>query len=58
LLQGEYGLKDIAIGAPCVIGKNGIEQIVEIALSESEKNKLIESADGVYKVNALLDSMV
>jgi malate dehydrogenase len=54
LLQGEYGLNDISIGVPCIIGKNGIEKIVEIELSDAEKAKFIESAAGVRAVNELL----
>lgn len=54
LLEGEYGLHDISIGVPCILGKNGIEKIVEIELSEAEKTKLHESAEGVKKTNALL----
>ncbi len=37
LLEGEFGLSDLAIGVPCVLGKNGIEKIVEIDLSDAEK---------------------
>lgn len=58
LLSGEYGLSDLAIGVPCVIGKNGIEKIVEIKLSDTEKAKLIESAEGVKKTNADLSSVL
>jgi malate dehydrogenase len=54
LLEGEYGLNDICIGVPAIIGKNGIEQIVEIKLEEDEKAKLQESADAVRKTNGLL----
>ncbi|NOR28924.1 MAG: malate dehydrogenase [Lutibacter sp.] len=54
LLEGEYGLNDISIGVPCIIGKNGIEKIVEIELSDAEKAKIHESAEGVKKTNALL----
>ena len=54
LLEGEYGLNDISIGVPCIIGINGIEKIVEIELSDAEKEKLTESAVGVRKVNDLL----
>ncbi|MFZ2283235.1 MAG: malate dehydrogenase [Lutibacter sp.] len=54
LLDGEYGLKDISIGVPCIIGKNGIEKIVEIDLTDTEKAKFIESAAGVRSVNDLL----
>ncbi|WP_121667644.1 malate dehydrogenase [Mesonia aquimarina] len=55
LLEGEYGLNDLCIGVPVVLGKNGIEKIVEIELNDAEKNKLKESAEGVKKTNGLLD---
>ena len=55
LLDGEYGLKDLCIGVPVILGKNGIERIVEIELNDSEKQKLSESAEGVKATNALLD---
>jgi malate dehydrogenase len=58
LLEGEYGLSDLAIGVPCVLGKNGIEKIVEINLSDAEKAKLTESAEGVKKTNADLNSVL
>ena len=54
-LEGEFGLSDISIGVPCVLGSNGIEEIVEIELNASEKAKLIESAEGVRKTNGLLE---
>lgn len=55
LLDGEYGLKNLSIGVPCILGKNGIEKIVEIELTKAEKDKLHESAEGVKKTNQLLD---
>ncbi|GAA4239176.1 malate dehydrogenase [Postechiella marina] len=55
LLDGEYGLSDLSIGVPCVLGANGIEQIVNISLSDAEKTKLAESAEGVKKTNGLLE---
>ncbi|NVJ64726.1 MAG: malate dehydrogenase [Flavobacteriaceae bacterium] len=55
LLSGEYGLDDICIGVPVVLGKNGIEKILEIELTDAEKAKMQESAAGVRKVNELLD---
>lgn len=55
LLEGEYGLNDISLGVPCILGKNGIEKIVEIELSDAEKEKVTASAEGVKKVNALLE---
>ena len=44
-LNGEYGQKDVAAGVPCVIGKNGLEQILEVELDESEKEKFAKSCD-------------
>ncbi|AWX43571.1 Malate dehydrogenase [Flagellimonas maritima] len=55
MLEGEFGLKDICIGVPVLLGKNGIEKIVEIELSDAEKSKMKESAEGVGKTNGLLD---
>ena len=55
LLEGEFGLNDISIGVPCILGVNGIEKIVEIELNDSEKTKLIKSAEGVRKTNGLLE---
>ena len=55
LLDGEYGLKDLCIGVPVIIGKDGIEKIVELDLDDAEKAKLHESAEGVKKTNDLLD---
>ena len=54
-LDGEYGLNDICIGVPVVLGKNGIEEIVEIDLEPSDMDHLKESAEGVRKTNNLLD---
>ena len=54
LLDGEYGLSDLCIGVPVLLGKNGIEKIVEIDLDDSEKEKLTTSAEGVKKTNSLL----
>ena len=55
LLDGEYGLSDLCIGVPVILGANGIDQIVEIKLSDSEKTHLQTSAEGVKKTNSLLD---
>jgi len=55
LLSGEYGLDDLCIGVPVVLGKGGIEEIVEIKLDEAESNKLKESGEGVKKTNGLLE---
>ena len=55
LLEGEYGLNDLCIGVPVILGKNGIERIVEINLSDAEKAHMTESAEGVQKTNGLLE---
>ncbi|MBF90291.1 MAG: malate dehydrogenase [Flavobacteriales bacterium] len=57
LLEGEYGLNDLTIGVPVILGKNGIEKIVEIDLDENEKGLLAESAEGVKATNKLLSEM-
>ena len=54
LLEGEYGLDDICIGVPCIIGKNGIESIVQLDLNDAEKANMQSSADAVRVVNGLL----
>ena len=54
LLEGEYGLNDLCIGVPVVLGRTGIEKIVTIDLSDSEKAHMQESAAGVTKTNGLL----
>ena len=57
LLEGEYGLTDLTIGVPVILGKNGIEKIVEIDLTEDEKALLSESAAGVSATNGLLSDL-
>ncbi|TVZ25703.1 malate dehydrogenase (NAD) [Gillisia sp. Hel_I_86] len=54
LLEGEYGLNDLCIGVPSILGKDGLEKIVEIELTDAEKAKIKESAEGVKKTNDLL----
>lgn len=56
-LQGEYGMKDIYLGVPVVLGKNGIEKIIELNLNESEMAMLKESAVAVRNVCGVLDTM-
>ena len=55
MLDGEYGLSDICIGVPVILGKDGIEKIIDIPLSAAEKAKMKESADGVSKTNGLIE---
>ncbi|TYA59662.1 malate dehydrogenase [Formosa maritima] len=54
-LEGEYGMNDICIGVPVILGKNGIEKIVEMDLSDAEKANMLESAEAVRKTNGLLE---
>ncbi len=56
LLEGEYGESDLCIGVPCIIGKNGIEKIVEFELNAEEKDLFKKSAEAVHKTNAALAS--
>jgi len=57
-LEGEYGQNDICIGVPCIIGKNGVEQILEIKLNDAEKALFAKSADAVRNMNADLKSVL
>ena len=57
-LEGEYGQNDICIGVPCIIGKNGVEQIVDITLNDAEKALFAKSADAVRNMNADLKSVL
>jgi malate dehydrogenase len=56
-LQGEYGLKDIYLGVPVKLGKNGIEEIIELQLNSDEKALLDKSAIAVKEVMSVLDNM-
>lgn len=56
-LQGEYGLKDIYLGVPVILGKNGIERIIELELNADEKALLNDSAHAVKDVMNVLDNM-
>ena len=57
MLDGEYGFQDVAIGVPVVLGKNGIEKILEIELNDKEKEQLSSSVDAVQKTNSTLTEM-
>jgi malate dehydrogenase len=56
-LNGEYGLDDIYLGAPVVLGKNGIEKVIELDLNDDEKKLLYTSAKAVKDVMIVLDDM-
>jgi len=57
LLQGEYGLKNIYLGVPVILGRNGIEKIIELNLNEDEKALLNKSAAAVKEVMDVYDKM-
>ena len=56
-LQGEYGLKDVYLGVPVKLGKNGIEEIIELQLNADEKDLLDKSSVAVKEVMNVLDRM-
>ncbi|MGV7107748.1 malate dehydrogenase [Flavobacterium sp. U410] len=57
-LEGEYGENDICIGVPCIIGKNGVHQIVDVQLDGVEKEKFAKSAQAVRNMNKDLSSVL
>jgi len=57
MLKGEYGLKDLYLGVPVKLGKEGVEEIIEISLNEDEKKLLKTSAESVRGVMKVLDDM-
>ena len=58
MLSGEYGLNDLCLGVPVIIGKSGVEEIIEINLNEIEKEKLQKSAASVKNMNSSLDNLI
>ena len=57
MLNGEYGLSDLTIGVPVILGRNGVEKIVELNLEKNELDQLSESAIAVKKTNNMLAEM-
>jgi malate dehydrogenase len=57
-LQGEYGLKDIYLGVPVILGKNGIEKIIELQLNDEEKKDLAKSAAAVKEVMDVYEKLI
>ena len=58
-LNGEYGVKDIYAGVPVIIGKNGVEKVVEIKLSSDEKdqfNKSIKAVQDLFEAAKKIDN--
>ena len=58
LLEGEYGLNDICIGVPCIIGASGVENIVDLKLNDDEMSLLRNSAEKVKEMNSSLSDIV
>ena len=58
LLEGEYGLKDLCIGVPCIIGANGVESIVDVDLNAEEQALLNASAQKVMAMNEALEDLL
>ncbi len=57
LLNGEYGIKDLYLGVPVKLGKNGIEEIIELKLNDAEKTLLADSASHVKAVKEVFEGM-
>jgi malate dehydrogenase len=56
-LTGEYGLQDVFCGVPCKLGRKGIEQILEVTLTDQEKADLKKSAEAVRETQAAVDAL-
>ena len=56
-LQGEYGMRDLYLGVPCMLGENGIERVIEVELDEEERGALESSAEHVRSTVAALKSL-
>ncbi|MCJ7442579.1 MAG: malate dehydrogenase [Thermoanaerobaculaceae bacterium] len=57
-LEGEYGVKGLFVGVPCILGKNGIEKVVELDLTDEEKAAFAKSAAGVAKTCEEAEAML
>ena len=58
LLDGEYQQEDLCIGVPCIIGKNGLESVVDVQLNEAEQEKFNQSAAAVKTMNEALKDLL
>jgi malate dehydrogenase len=56
-LDGEYGQRDICLGVPVIIGKNGWEKILDFKLNETEQAAFNKSADAVRNMNEVLKTL-
>lgn len=57
-LTGQYGIKDLYVGVPVKLGKNGIEQVMEVKLTDAEKQQLKSSADAVQELVNSINTLV
>ncbi|MNV70743.1 malate dehydrogenase [compost metagenome] len=56
-LDGEYGQKDICLGVPVIVGRNGWEKVIDYKLNEEEQASFNKSADAVRAMNSVLHDM-
>ena len=57
MLNGEYGLSDLTIGVPVILGRQGVEKIISLPLDEDEKKQLMDSAAAINDTNNMLRDM-
>jgi len=57
LCQGEYGINDLFVGVPCLLGRDGVEDIIEIELADEEKQQLGKSADAVQELVKAMENL-
>ena len=58
MLNGEYNFEDLCIGVPCIIGANGLEEIIEINLNDINKEKFQKSVEAVKSTNLALKGLI
>jgi malate dehydrogenase len=56
-LEGEYGINDCYLGVPVVLGKNGVEKVIQLQLNDEEKALMQASRKAVKEVMSVLDTM-
>ena len=54
-LNGQYGIEDLYVGVPALIGRNGVERIIEIALTDQEQQAFTKSANAVRELISILE---
>ena len=57
-LQGEYGVSDLYVGVPVIIGQNGVEKVVEMALTASEQEAFDHSVNAVKELTSVVSKFV